>query len=59
MKLRVERDVLAESDVKNRISGAAMVPLEGSTPDQLKSFVKAEIEVWAQVVNRAGIAGSQ
>ena len=53
------REVLAETEVKNRISGAAMVPRDGSTPDKLKAFVKSELDVWAAVVYRAGIAGSQ
>ena len=53
------REVLSEAEVKNRISLAAMVPLDGSTPGDLKSFVKSELDVWANVVKRAGIAGSQ
>lgn len=53
------REVLGEVEVKNRISSAGMVPLDGSTPDKLKSFLKSELETWAAVVNRAGIAGSQ
>jgi tripartite-type tricarboxylate transporter receptor subunit TctC len=53
------REVLGEAEVKNRISSAAMVPLDGSSPDKLKSFVRSELDAWAAVVNRAGIAGSQ
>jgi tripartite-type tricarboxylate transporter receptor subunit TctC len=52
-------EILAEVEVKNRISSAGMVPLDGSTPDKLKSFLKSELETWAAVVNRAGLAGSQ
>jgi hypothetical protein len=36
-----------------------MVPRDGSTPEQLAAFVKSELDVWAGVVQRAGIAGSQ
>jgi tripartite-type tricarboxylate transporter receptor subunit TctC len=53
------REVLAETDVRSRISLAAMVPLDGSTPDKLRTFVKSELDVWASVVKRAGLAGSQ
>jgi tripartite-type tricarboxylate transporter receptor subunit TctC len=52
-------EILAEVEVKNRISSAGMVPLDGSTPDKLKSFLKSELETWAAVVNRVGLAGSQ
>jgi tripartite-type tricarboxylate transporter receptor subunit TctC len=53
------REVLGEVEVKNRISSAGMVPLDGSTPDKLKSFMKSELDTWAAVVKRAGVAGSQ
>ena len=53
------REVLAEPEVKNRISQATMVPLDGSTPEQLKAFVRSELDAWAAVVQRAGVAGSQ
>jgi tripartite-type tricarboxylate transporter receptor subunit TctC len=53
------REVLAEDSVKRQISLAAMVPLDGSTPHKLQAFVRAELDVWASVVKRAGIAGSQ
>lgn len=52
------RTVLADPEVKERISRSAMVPLDGSTPDKLGEFIKSELAVWADVVTRAGIAGS-
>jgi tripartite-type tricarboxylate transporter receptor subunit TctC len=53
------REVLAEAEVKNRISSAGMVPLDGSTPDKLKSFAQSELDRWFAIVKRAGVAGSQ
>ena len=53
------REVLAEAEVKNTISSAGMVPLDGSTPDKLKSFARSELDRWFAIVKRAGVAGSQ
>lgn len=53
------REVLSEAEVKEKILLTAMVPLDGSTPEKLKDFVRSELDTWAGVVQRAGIAGSR
>ena len=53
------RDVLASRDVKAKIEEMAMIPLDGSSPAALDTFLRAEITAWGEVVRRAGIAGTQ
>jgi hypothetical protein len=36
-----------------------MLPVEASSPDVLRDFVRSEIAKWAAVVQKAGIAQSQ
>jgi tripartite-type tricarboxylate transporter receptor subunit TctC len=48
------KEALAQPDVKEKFAKLG-VRAEGSTPDQLKDRLKADIEKWAVVIKRAGI----
>lgn len=48
------KDALAQPDVKEKFAKLG-VRAEGSTPDQLRDRLKADIEKWAAVIKRAGI----
>lgn len=46
--------VLASSDVKNKFSGQGVVPASTS-PQEFKSYLRAEVEKWAKVVKASGM----
>ena len=54
------RAIINEPAVQADFSRRGLIPIgAGGTPDQLRDFVKSEIERWGAVVKRAGVAGSQ
>jgi tripartite-type tricarboxylate transporter receptor subunit TctC len=48
------KEALAQPDVREKFAKLG-VRAEGSTPDQLKDRLKADIEKWAAVIKKAGI----
>jgi tripartite-type tricarboxylate transporter receptor subunit TctC len=52
---RALRDVLAAPDIKQRFLDLG-VEARGSTPEELTARFKADIDKWAAVIKRAGIA---
>lgn len=52
-------DIVAMPDVHRRLIDLGMNPVGKGTPDQLASFLQAEIVRWAKIVKLAGIAKSE
>jgi hypothetical protein len=46
-------------EVKDRIIADGMLPMDNPSIAELQDFVKSEIVRWSEVVQQAGIAGSQ
>ncbi len=53
------RAIMSEPEMQKDFSGRGLVPLVSGPPDELKRYVKSEIERWGAVVKQAGLAGSQ
>ena len=51
-------DILQVPDVKQRLIATGADPI-GSTPEQFRTFLIAETQKWAKVINDAGLALSQ
>jgi tripartite-type tricarboxylate transporter receptor subunit TctC len=51
--------IVSEPRTAEEIAGKGMVPLVTTTPGELQAYVKSEIVRWAEVVKRAGVAGSE
>jgi tripartite-type tricarboxylate transporter receptor subunit TctC len=51
--------IVAEPEVVAQAVAIGMLPVEASSPDVLRDFVRSEITKWAAVVEKAGIAQSQ
>jgi tripartite-type tricarboxylate transporter receptor subunit TctC len=51
--------IVSEPRIAEEIAGKGMVPLVTTTPGELQAYVKSEIVRWAEVVKRAGVAGSE
>ena len=51
--------IVAEPEVVAQAVAIGMLPVEASSPDVLRDFVRSEITKWAAVVQKAGIAQSQ
>jgi tripartite-type tricarboxylate transporter receptor subunit TctC len=51
------REALKDPDVKNRLAmaGAETVATERATPEALRAHLKAEIERWVPIIQRAGV----
>jgi tripartite-type tricarboxylate transporter receptor subunit TctC len=49
---------LKEADVRERLTQTGIEPV-GSTPEQAKQFLDAEIAKWAKVINTAGVKAEQ
>ena len=59
-KLNAElRAIVADQRFGEELSAKGMVPLVTPSPDELQAYVKSEIVRWADVVHRAGAAGSE
>jgi tripartite-type tricarboxylate transporter receptor subunit TctC len=59
-KLHAElKKQLAASDVSAQIAKTGMLPMDTPSVEGLQAFVKSEIARWGQVVQQAGIAGTQ
>jgi tripartite-type tricarboxylate transporter receptor subunit TctC len=59
-KLNAElRAIVADQRFGEELSAKGMVPLVTPSPEQLQAYVKSEIVRWADVVRRAGAAGSE
>ena len=50
---------LGTPQVKEQIVKLSLVPLADPSVDEMKAFVKSEIERWGKVVEAAGIAGTE
>jgi tripartite-type tricarboxylate transporter receptor subunit TctC len=53
------KGALATPQVKEQIVKLSLVPLADPSVDEMKAFVKSEIERWGKVVEAAGIAGTE
>jgi len=53
------RAIMSEADVQKLLSDDGAIPQVSPSPDELKKFVQSEIVRWADVVKKAGIAGSE
>jgi tripartite-type tricarboxylate transporter receptor subunit TctC len=51
--------IVAEPEVVAQAVAIGMLPVEASSPDVLRDFVRSEITKWAAIVQKAGIAQSQ
>jgi len=51
--------IVAEPEIKTQAVQLGMLPVAPATSAELAAFVKSEIGKWANVVQKAGIAGSQ
>jgi tripartite-type tricarboxylate transporter receptor subunit TctC len=51
--------ILATPDVRARLKGFGMTPIGKGTPEELASFLQAEIVRWGNIVESAGIARSE
>jgi tripartite-type tricarboxylate transporter receptor subunit TctC len=59
-KLNTQLNALVSTaDVRERINDLGMKPLGTGNPDELASFLQAEIVRWAKIVETAGIAKSE
>ncbi len=59
-KLNTElRAIVADQRFGEELSAKGMVPLVTPSPEELRTYVKSEIVRWADVVRRAGAAGSE
>jgi tripartite-type tricarboxylate transporter receptor subunit TctC len=59
-KLNTQLNALvATADVRERINDLGMKPLGKGSPDELASFLQAEIVRWGKIVETAGIAKSE
>ena len=53
------RAIVADRRFGEELSAKGMVPLVTPSPEELQAYVKSEIVRWADVVRRAGAAGSE
>jgi tripartite-type tricarboxylate transporter receptor subunit TctC len=51
--------IVAAPDVRTRLKGLGMTPIGKGTPEELASFLQAEIVRWGNIVESAGIARSE
>jgi tripartite-type tricarboxylate transporter receptor subunit TctC len=51
--------ITATPDMQQRFTGMGLVPKDSPSVDQLKLYVKSEIERWGKVIRAAGLAESQ
>jgi tripartite-type tricarboxylate transporter receptor subunit TctC len=59
-KLNTElRAIVSDQRFGEELSAKGMVPLVTPSPEELQAYVKSEIVRWADVVRRAGAAGSE
>ena len=59
-KLATEiRAIMSEPEVQTLLINDGSLPQISPPPGELRKFVDAEIVRWAEVVTKAGIAGSQ
>jgi tripartite-type tricarboxylate transporter receptor subunit TctC len=53
------RAIMAEPGIRAEFDRRGIVPLVSGPPEELPRFVRSEIDRWAKVVQRAGVAGTQ
>jgi tripartite-type tricarboxylate transporter receptor subunit TctC len=59
-KLHAEvKAIVATPELQEQLTRLGVTPIESARPEQLRGFVDAEIVRWKEVVDRAGIAGTQ
>jgi tripartite-type tricarboxylate transporter receptor subunit TctC len=47
--------LLADPATRDRLAGAALEPIPGSTPDSFAGYIKTEIDRWSVIVRNSGI----
>ena len=59
-KLHTEiKAVMASQDVQQQLTTLGLIPKRSPPPEELQGFIASEIDRWAKVVRKAGIAGSE
>ena len=59
-KIHAELKHLAETpEIQQRLVSLGMIPVSSPSPAELQLFVQSEIVRWGEVVQKAGIAGSE
>ena len=59
-KLNTEvRAITADPGVRQELTRLGLVPVVSPRPDELKVFVRAEIEQWGELVKKAGLVGAE
>jgi tripartite-type tricarboxylate transporter receptor subunit TctC len=59
-KLHAELKIIAAlPDVQRRVGSMGMVPIDTPAVEELRLYVKSEIERWGKIIRAAGIAGSE
>jgi tripartite-type tricarboxylate transporter receptor subunit TctC len=53
------RGIMAEPEVQKLLTDDGAIPQVSPSPEEMKTFVAAEIVRWGEVITKAGIAGSQ
>jgi tripartite-type tricarboxylate transporter receptor subunit TctC len=53
------RAIFSEPEVTQELTNRGMGPQVTGTPEQLRDYVRSEIERWSPIVRRAGVAGTQ
>lgn len=46
--------LVADPLTRDKLTGIALEPLSGSTPDEFAAFVRAEVVRWAEIVRNSG-----
>jgi len=59
-KLHAEmKGITATPEIQDRFKGMGLVPIDSPPVEQLRHYVKSEIERWGKVIRAAGLAESQ
>jgi tripartite-type tricarboxylate transporter receptor subunit TctC len=46
-------------EIRERFTGMGLIPIDSPPVDRLQAYVKSEIARWGQVIQQAGIAGTE
>ena len=52
-------DIMSEPAIEKHMSTLGLIPIATAPPDELRSYVKSEIERWGKVVQQAGITPTE
>ena len=56
---REVRAIIGDPQVRAEFTRLGLLPVQSPPPDELRRFVAAEIARWGDIVQKAGMAGSQ